>query len=85
MKNFTRTLYEEVLSRKVGVNPPLVMNAEEVPIISEIIDDRVQQTGNTNEPPTLAEAYKPVQMLESNDSDEESIIRSGNYLFSIDL
>lgn len=39
MKTFSKTLKEEVFSRKIGVNPPLIVKPEEVPIVSEVIND----------------------------------------------
>lgn len=39
MKKFQIEIHEAVFSRKIGVNPPLIRKPEEVPIISEVVDD----------------------------------------------
>lgn len=74
MQNFNKTLYEEIFSHKVGVNPPLVVKPEEVPIISEVIgegaDPKIEVLA------ALAFWKNP----EINDSDEE--VLPANYLFS---
>ncbi|CRK86526.1 CLUMA_CG000262, isoform A [Clunio marinus] len=44
MKNFKRILHEEVLSKKIGENPPLILEPEEVPMISESVDGTVNET-----------------------------------------
>lgn len=80
MKKFSRTLHEEVFSRKVGVNPPLVVLPEEVPIISEVINDfdkdprKPEQLNNLN--------MKPFEESQLIDSDDE--VQPENYFFSND-
>lgn len=39
MRDFKKTLHEEVFSKKVGVNPAFIVNPEEVPIIAEVVND----------------------------------------------
>lgn len=74
MQNFNKTLYEEIFSNKVGVNPPLVVKPEEVPIISEVIGE-----GADPKIEVLA-ALAFSKIPEINDSDEE--VLPANYLFS---
>lgn len=75
MKNFRKTLHEEVFSKKVGLNPPLIVNAEEVPIISEMVD-------STPESHNLEVKSRIQHHQASHDSEEE--VQPENYFFSND-
>lgn len=80
MKNFSRTLHEEVFSKKIGVNPPLLLQPEEVPIISEMVDDSKQAREKIpSRAPYKKEAVKGTGGF---GSDEE--VQPANYLFSND-
>lgn len=73
MRDFKRTLYEEVFSRKVGVNPPLILKPEEVPIISEVVDDASKIYHQ--------ERLSPLKQKATRSDDE---VKPENYFFSND-
>jgi hypothetical protein len=80
MKAFNQTMYEEVFSRKVGNNPPLLLNPEEVPIIAQL--DEANNPKSADQPLEALQATSSAQPICSNvsgDSDEE--IKPENYLF----
>lgn len=78
MKSFRKTLLEEVFSKKVGENPPLILNPEEVPIIADVLDD-----SKKNEKEKFAKVFaKPKAKGEIIGSDDE--IKPENYFFSSD-
>lgn len=74
MRNFKKTLHEEVFSKKVGLNPPLILNPEEVPIVSEVLDESVKSPNKV--------FSKPAIKREVHGSDDE--VKPENYLFSSD-
>lgn len=75
MRNFRKTINEEVFSKKIGLNPPLIVSAEEVPIISEMIDNPTENRESKAKP-------RIPQQQVLHDSDEE--VQPENYLFSND-
>jgi hypothetical protein len=83
LRNFKKTLHEEVFSRKVGENPQLILSPEEVPIIAQVLDESPnrQKTENHSQSP-----YKQDKRTENHsqvgNSDEE--IKPTNYFFSND-
>ena len=77
MKNFKKTLHEEVFSKKVGENPPLILNPEEVPIIADVHDE----PGKNNRQQVAKAFAKPKPKVETASDDE---IKPENYLFSSD-
>lgn len=87
IKNFSKTLHEEVFSKKVGVNPPLLLQPEEVPIISEMVDDQMDQKKNSkpnnysnpSSSPQKKQHSRGAQVLGSDDE-----VQPVNYLFSSD-
>jgi hypothetical protein len=77
MKTFKSTLHEEVFSRKIGENPPLILKAEEVPIIGEILDE----SGKAQSDKIFKEQIRPPIKIEAESDDE---VKPENYLFSND-
>jgi len=87
MKSFSRTLQEEVFSKKVGVNPPVgIVQPEEVPIISELISgsdkgqcmiesSRESQNNSRN-------GFVAPNKKDQHDSDDE--VHPENYFFTND-
>lgn len=43
LKKFQIEIHDAVFSRKIGENPPLILKPEEVPIISEVVDDNISR------------------------------------------
>ena len=80
MKTFSKTLKEEVFSRKIGVNPPLIVKPEEVPIVSEVINDsdKSQCKPETSVKPFNNSHEKPV---EDQHIDSDDDIDPKNYFF----
>lgn len=80
MKTFNQTMYEEVFSKKIGNNPPLLLNPEEVPIIADL--DEANNRKSADQPREALQAKSsalPISNTASCDSDEE--IKPENYLF----
>lgn len=78
MKNFKKTLHEEVFGKKIGQNPPLLVNPEEVPIISEVLDE----PGKASSENFTKVFTKPALTKSEIHSDDE--VKPENYLFSND-
>lgn len=81
MKNFSKTLYEEVFSQKVGVNPPLIVKPEEVPIISEVLEDKSDKKTSIDKSRAFVSPTKSDDSQEAKSDDE---VLPANYLFSSD-
>lgn len=76
MKKFRQTLHEEVFSKKIGENPPLILNPEEVPIMSEILPEANENRNREIKNERQIELPKEVT------SDDE--VQPQNYFFSND-
>lgn len=75
LKDFRKTLHEEVFSKKIGQNPPLIRKPEEVPISEEVpIAELVDDTQNLQKPIT-----KCLREGKAEDSDDE--VQPENYFF----
>lgn len=82
LKTFRKTLYEEVLGKKIGQNPPLILQPEEMPIAAEVVGDSQNVIKRESIDDTLAIKVQPKKEIKTEDSDEE--IQPENYLFSND-
>lgn len=84
LTTFRKTMYEEVFSKKVGVNPPLLLHPEEIPIIAELDNDKEHDNHKpVDQPrePLHARKTSSGTITNSNiDSDDE--VQPANYLFS---
>lgn len=80
MQNFSKTLHEEVFNPRVGVNPPLIVKPEELPIISEVIGEGAEQIVEAVSSPSVPFSTNPKSRHEITESDEE--VLPANYLFS---
>jgi hypothetical protein len=80
MNNFRKTLHEEVFSKKIGDNPPLMLKPEEVPIFSEVLDDSNKTEKKFDTKASNFHAKKETIKDVKKDSDDE--IKPVNYLFS---
>lgn len=78
-------MHEEVFSKKVGINPPLIKNPEElslmagIPLESEKLTDVPVKTPDQIQPQTI----KPNHPSAHNEGDDDEMeVRPENYLFS---
>lgn len=87
MKSFSRTLHEEVLSKKVGVNPPVgIVRPEEVPIISEMINesDKGQCNLQSSRESQINSRNEFVAPTKNNQLDSDDEVQPENYFFTKD-
>lgn len=84
-KEFQKTLHEEVFSKKVGLNPPLILKPEEVPIMAEIVDE-ANQSNRRESVPSQKTPYrvKVEQAATSKIAESDEEMEPANYLFSKD-
>lgn len=83
-KEFTKTLSEEVFSKKVGQNPMFVVKPEEIPIISDILNDenqKVKVEASSSEIQPQQEIVNEVADMNDDSDDEETEIAPENYFF----
>lgn len=78
MRNFKKTLHEEVFSKKIGQNPPLIVQPEEVPIISEVLDETEKLQKEEKFP------LKKLQLPKVDNQESDDEVKPENYLFSND-
>lgn len=73
IKNFRQTVHDEVLSKKVGNNPPVAeLRPEEIPLIATMFaDDKVEQS-------SAEICNEKVPVVHNDDEDE---IQPTNYFF----
>jgi hypothetical protein len=69
-KEFSKTLKDEVFSKKIGQNPLLMVKPEEIPIISDILNEDNRKVGGE----------KPQQLKESDTKERRSKV---NVSFSL--
>lgn len=82
MKDFKKTLHEEVFSKKVGVNPAFIVNPEEVPIIAEVVNDGPAPAAVADSSELHPKKQNKILSQSTITSDDE--VKPENYFFSSD-
>lgn len=83
MKKFSRTLHEEVFSKKVGINPPLLLKPEEVPIVSEVINDFGQSKPIIHDNPNVEQLHQNLHVESDDEVSPENYFFSNNFWLNV--
>ncbi|CAO1302541.1 unnamed protein product [Diamesa tonsa] len=85
LNEFRKLLHEEVFSKKTGINPPLIKNPEELPLMAELPleNDEVVAVPVINPVQNQPQTTKPCQPSAHIECDDDEMeVRPENYLFS---
>lgn len=79
IKNFRQTVHDEVLSKKIGENPPIAeLKPEEIPLIATMFADKVEESQTPLE--TVYHAAEDFD-IKSTEDDVEGEVEPQNYFF----
>lgn len=84
MKEFKKTLHEEIFSKKVGVNPAFIVNPEEVPIIADVVNDGEPASQATTDSVPSKNSQNSNKILSQSTITSDDEVQPANYFFSSD-